>query len=366
MLYLDHAASTALRPEARTAFADVLALGPANPTGAHARAQAVRAALELARERLAGCLGVLPGRVVFTSGGTESDNWAVRAGASRGVVLYSAIEHPAVAVPARASGGIEIPVCRSGVVDLDALEAVLRAHASDAALVSVMAANNETGAVQPLPEIAALVRDICPDCLVHTDGVQAFTKEPIDVGGSGIGALSLSGHKIGGPVGIGAMVLGQEVELEPLLLGGGQERGRRAGTPDAAGASALAAAAVASTHEDWARVGFLRDRLEAGLRAEIDDLVVYGCEAPRLVTHTFIGIPQVPADMAVIACDRAGLAISAGSSCSSGAQGASGTLAAMGADGSGALRLSLGWSTSLDEVDRALDILVDVVLKLRG
>ncbi|MCC7077784.1 MAG: aminotransferase class V-fold PLP-dependent enzyme [Acidimicrobiia bacterium] len=366
MIYLDHAASTALRPEARAARDDVLALGPANPTGAHARAQAVRAALEDARESLACDLGVAPGRVVFTSGGTESDNWAVRAGAERGTVLYSAVEHPAVAVPAEATGGTVIPVDTEGRVDVTAFEGLVVDHRDRIGCVSVMAANNETGVLQPLAEIGEVLGTHCPGCIFHSDAVQAFTKAVLDVDAWGLGAVSLSGHKIGAPVGIGALVLGEGVELTPLLVGGGQERGHRAGTPDAAGAAAFAAAAHAALTDDWERVRGLRDELEASLGAEVEGLVVHGQDAPRVPTHLHVGIPGVAADMAVIACDMAGLAVSSGSSCSSGAQEASATLAAMGAAGDGALRFSLGWTTTSEDIAAALDITVDVVRRLRG
>lgn len=365
MHYLDHAASTAMRPEARTAIAAVWAIGPANPTGAHSSAQKARDALENAREQLANTLSVRPRQVVFTSGGTESDNWAIRAGAAGGTACCSAIEHPAVAAPVAAAGGITVPVLPSGVIDLDALESLLRSESDGIGCVSVMAANNETGVIQPLASVARLVADLAPGALFHTDAVQAFTKEPLDVAGWGLGAVSLSAHKIGGPIGTGALVLAADVDLPPLLLGGGQEKGRRAGTPDAAGAAAFAAAAEAACFWDWDRVRALRDRLELRLRKEIDGLCVYGAEAPRLATHCHVGIEGIMGDMAVIACDRAGLAVSSGSSCASGAQQESGTLAAMGASDVGVLRFSLGWTTSEEDIDAASQIVIDVVRNLR-
>lgn len=362
-VYLDHAASTALRPETVAAVARVVADGPANPTGAHSDAQRMRAHLEAARESLAELCGVAPHRVVFTSGGTESDNHAIRAGAARGRVLYSAVEHPAVAEPARAAGGEEIRVDASGVVDLDALEHLLSTR-GPVGIVSVMAANNETGVVQPLAEVGALVRDVAPDAWFHTDAVQAFTKVGAGFGGAGL--VSITGHKLGGPIGTGALVLGDDVEPEPLLVGGGQERGMRAGTPDPAGAAAFAAAACASAREDWTQVGALRDRLEAALLASVDGLVVHGAGVPRLPTHCHVGIDGVMADMLVIACDRAGLAVSSGSSCASGAQRSSGVLAAMGVSDEGALRLSLGWTTTAADVDFAVEVVSDAVKRLRG
>lgn len=362
-VYLDHAASTAVRPEADAAAALVAADGPANPTGVHRDAQRMRAHLEAAREAVAALCSVAPHRVVFTSGGTESDNFAIAAGAARGGrVLYSAVEHPAVAVPASRAGGEEIPVDASGVVDLDVLDRLLESGGA-VAVVSVMAANNETGVVQPLDEIGALVRARAPHAWFHTDAVQAFTK--VD-GFGGAGLVSVTAHKLGGPIGTGALVLGEAVEPEPMLHGGGQERGMRAGTPDPVGAAAFAAAATASAADDWSRVGALRDRLEAGLLEAVDGLVVHGADAQRLPTHCHVGVEGVMADMLVIACDRAGLAVSSGSSCASGAQKASGVLAAMGVSAEGALRLSLGWNTTADDVDFALATVAAAVKGLRG
>ncbi len=365
MIYLDHAASTSLRPEAIAAAELVWQDAPANPTGAHSRAQAVRGYLELARERLAGMCDVRPNDVVFTSGGTESDNWAIRAGASRGAVLYSGVEHPAVREPASACEGMAIRVDSDGVVDLDHLEKLLRGG-PPVGVVSVMSANNETGVIQPLGEISRLIADVSPNTFLHSDAVQSFTKLPLDVGDTGVQAAAVSAHKLGGPIGTGAMITTESLDLEPLLVGGGQERGLRAGTPDPAGAYAFAAAADAAVACDWAPIAGLRDRLEAALLDAIPGLVVYGAGAERLPTHCQVGIEGLPADMAVIACDRAGLAISSGSSCASGATAPSGALAAMGVSGEGSLRFSLGWTTTAADIDSALDIVVDVVASLRA
>ena len=362
-VYLDHAASTALRPEARAAMERVWAGGPANPTGAHGPAQRARASLEAAREVVARHAGVAPGGVVLTSGGTEADNTAVGSGLAAGRVLYSAVEHPAVAVPAARGGGEVIPVDAGGVVDLDALERLL--CGAPVAMVSVMAANNETGVRQPLSEVAAVVAERAPDAVLHSDAVQSFAKAPLDMAGSGVGMASVTAHKLGGPIGTGALLLGEAVDVTPLLWGGGQERERRAGTPDPAGAAAFAAALEAAAATDWEAVGRLRDRLESGLLAAIDGVTVHGAGALRLPTHCHVGVAGVAADLAVIACDRAGLAVSSGSSCASGALKASGVLAAMGAPGEGALRFSLGWTTTVADVERALDVVTDVVKRLR-
>ncbi len=382
MIYLDHAASTSLRPCARAAIESVWDLGPGNPTGAHTRAQALRACLETGREELASLFcapgdaldallsAVSPGQIIFTSGGTEADNTAILTGAARGIVLVSAAEHPAVLVPAIAAGAELIPVDTQGRVDLDAFSMLLRRCAglgkTAVGLVSVMAANNETGVIQPLAEIGALVAELAPGAIFHSDAVQGFGKMPLDMAAMRLDALSLSGHKIGGPFGIGALVWCPALGPVPLLRGGGQERERRAGTPDAASAAAFGKAARASAQEDWARVGVLRDRLEAGLQREIADLVVHGAGANRLPTHTCVGVPGMAADLAVIACDRAGLAVSAGSSCASGAHHESPVMRAMGVPPDmGSLRFSLGWDTRAEAVEKALDVAVDVVRRVR-
>ncbi len=368
MIYLDHAASTTMRQEAIAAMQQVWADSPANPTGAHGPAQTMRTHLELAREQISRLCGVKPSAVVFTSGGTESDNWAISAGARRGRVLYSAIEHAAVVEPAIRAGGESIPVDANGVVDLIALKARLRQLSEEGVpvgVVSVMAANNETGVIQPLLQIGRMVRKLAPGALFHSDAVQAFSKVPLDIPALGLGAVSISAHKLGGPIGTGALVLGPEVELHPLLVGGGQEQGRRAGTPDPAGAAGFAAAAAILCPTDWEPIRQRRDRLEATLKSEIEGLVVHSADVDRLPTHCHVGIPGLAADIAVIACDRAGLALSSGSSCSSGAQKASGVMSAMGFSDQGALRFSLGWTTTDDDIDRALEIVTDVVSKLR-
>lgn len=373
MLYLDHAATTTLRPEARRAVDAAYDLPTGNPTGAHRNARGQRALLEDARERLAAGVGVRVGDVVFTSGGTEADVWAVQ-GAPAGARIRSAVEHPAVAEPVDARGGLVVAVDDRGVLDLDALEDLVRQRAAGegVGVVSVMTANNETGVVQPVTDVIDVVARCAPGALVHTDAVQAFTKIPLaplfaHAATAGVAfAASLSAHKVGGPVGVGALVVGPGASPAPLLCGGGQERGRRAGTPSAALAAGFAAAADAAAADDWSAVGALRDRLEAALCDGVDGLVVHGVDAHRLPTHCNVAVPGVDADMLVVACDRAGLQVSSGSSCASGALKPSATLAAMGVDGAGAaLRCSLGWDTTTDDVDAAVAIVCDVVARLR-
>ncbi len=366
MTYLDHAASTALRPEAREAMQEVWEIGPANPHGAHTAARAARARLDDARERIAALLGASPHGVVFTSGGTESNNWIVSAVASRGAVVYSGVEHPSMVEPSRRVGASSIPVDTDGVVDLDALAALLEDAETPVSLVSVMAANNETGVIEPLGAIAEVVDEYAPDAVLHSDAVQAFGKVPFAVGRGGLDAVTISAHKIGGPIGTGALVIDADIELEPLLCGGGQEGGYRSGTPDAAGAAAFAAAADATFATNWEEIRILRDEFEARLLAEVDGVTVYGAGVDRLPTHSLIGIDGVSNDMLLIACDRADLFVSPGSACASGAAKASGTLEAMGASPDGVLRVSLGWTTTADDIDYALDVIPAVISKLRG
>lgn len=337
--------------------------GPANPTGTHRDAQRMRAHLEAARESLAALLSVAPERVVFTSGGTESDNTAIAACSVRGCLIYSAVEHPAVALPAARAAGKKIPALYEGGLDTSALFFLMPLEGPIGA-VSVMAANNETGVVHDIGRIGRAVETSAPDAWFHTDAVQAFTKVPLDVGARWL--VSISAHKIGGPVGIGALVLGDEVEIEPFLRGGGQERGMRGGTPDAAGAAAFAAAATASAAEDWTRIKGLRDRLEKLLCRDVDGLFIHAGTVPRLPTHSFVGVRGIDSDMLVIACDRAGLSASSGSSCASGAHKGSGVLEAMGVPTDGALRLTLGWNTTEADVDFAAEVVAEAVERLSG
>jgi len=323
--YLDWNATTPLRPEAAAAMSAVLARC-GNPSSVHRWGRWARQAVEQARSSVAALLDAPPEGVVFVSGGTEANHLALL-GSGRDRVLVSAVEHDSVlrAVPEAE----RIPVDRDGVVVLDTLDRLL---ASDRlpALVSVMLANNETGVVQPVAAIAAIAR--AHGALFHCDAVQAAGKIALDTGAIGADLVTLSAHKLGGPPGIGALVVRGELELMPLLRGGGQERGRRAGTENLAGIAGFAAAAVAAAEEIavYDRVHSLRNALEAGLAAIAPEAVVLGAAAPRLPNTAAIAMPGVAAETQVIALDLDGVMVSAGSACSSGKVGPSHVLEAMG------------------------------------
>ncbi|MGJ4932232.1 cysteine desulfurase family protein [Bradyrhizobium sp. HKCCYLS2038] len=362
-IYLDWNATTPLRPEARQAMIAAMDL-VGNPSSVHAEGRKARRLMEDAREVIARGLGAAARRVVFTSGGTEANVLALTPGlkAPPGPVerlLVSAVEHASVLSGGRfAPGAVQtIPVDSSGVVDLRRLQDLLAG--GPPALVSVMAANNETGVLQPVSQLADIVRQA--GGLLHVDAIQAFGKIPLDINEMGADLATLSAHKIGGPKGVGALVLGTGIEdVVPLLRGGGQERGRRAGTENVAGIAgfgAAAASALATLEVDMTRIAGLRDRLEAGLRGT-PELTVFSAEAARLPNTTLFTAPGMKAETAVIGFDLAGIAVSSGSACSSGKVQPSHVLEAMGvgsAAAQGAVRLSLGWSTTSAEVDRALE-----------
>jgi cysteine desulfurase len=320
--------------------------------------------MEDARQALARAVGATTRNVVFTSGGTEANVLALAPGlrAPAGSVarlLTSAIEHPSVLSGGQFSQGAvsTVPVNRSGVIDLERLGE--RLAEGPPALVSVMAANNETGALQPISEVADIVH--AAGCLLHVDAIQAFGKIPFDINELGADLAAVSAHKIGGPKGIGALILGGGAEgLGPLLRGGGQERGRRAGTENVIGIigfGAAVTAAMAVLDADRARLQGLRDRLEAGLRA-VRGAQVFSADVARLPNTTLFTASGLKAETAVIGFDLEGIAVSSGSACSSGKVQVSHVLAAMGVGSTaagGAVRLSLGWSTRDEDIDRCLE-----------
>ena len=362
-VYLDWNATTPLRPEAKAAMAAAWELC-GNPSSVHAEGRQARRLVEDARSAIATAVGGRAQDVVFASGGTEANAMALTPGVRRGGgapvqrLLASAIEHTSVLSGGRfAADAIEtVAVTSSGVLDLDDLRSKLAD--GPPALVSVMLANNETGALQPVREAAEIVH--AAGGLLHVDAIQAFGKIPFDLGALQADLVTLSAHKIGGPKGVGAMVLVEGVErLEPLLRGGGQELGRRAGTENVAGISAFGAAAkaaMATLLNDPIRLRALRDRLEAGLR-EVDGIIVFSDGVARLPNTTLFTAPGLRAETAVIGFDLAGVAVSSGSACSSGKVQPSHVLAAMGFRpdlAQGAVRLSLGWSTSAADIDLAV------------
>jgi cysteine desulfurase len=363
-VYLDWNATTPLRPEARAAMAAAWDLC-GNPSSVHAEGRQARRLVEDTRASVAGAIGAQPRNVVFTSGGTEANVLALTSGLRRGSslaverLMVSAIEHASVLAGGRfPPHAIDtIGVTRSGLLDLDRLREGLAGRPP--ALVSLMLANNETGAVQPVAEAGDMVH--AAGGLLHVDAIQAFGKIPFDINEMNADLVTLSAHKIGGPKGVGAVVLAEGLfGFEPLLRGGGQELGRRAGTENVAGITGFGAAvraAMDSRDSDAIRLESLRNRLEHGLR-DTPEVIVFADDAPRLPNTILFTVPGLKAETAVIGFDLAGIAVSSGSACSSGKVQPSHVLEAMGFGpelAQGAVRLSLGWSTSAADVDRCLE-----------
>jgi cysteine desulfurase len=336
-LYLDANATEPLRPDARAAVLAALDL-PGNPSSVHAAGRAARRLLERTRDQVAARFG--PADIVFTAGGTEANALAIHALAAGRRVLAGATEHPAVL--AAAPGATLLPVLPDGTLDLDALAAALR---GPPALVCLMAANNETGVLHPLAAAAALCG--AHGALLHVDAVQAAGRVPVSLASFGADSLAISGHKLGGPKGAGALLLRPGLDIPPLVAGGGQERGRRGGTEPLPAIAGLGAAAAAAEPAEAARLGALRDAIEAGCTGAM----VAGAGAPRLPNTTSLILPGHAAETQVIALDLAGVQVSAGAACSSGKVGQSHVLAAMGME-SGAIRISLPWNAPADAAER--------------
>jgi cysteine desulfurase len=363
-VYLDWNATTPLRPEARGAMAAAWDL-PGNPSSVHEEGRKARRLVEDARAAVAGAVGALPRDVVFTSGGTEANALALTPGLRRksGLavqrLVVSAIEHASVLAGGRfASEAITaVGVSDSGLLHLDRLREALAG--GPPALVSVMLANNETGAVQPIAEAAEIVH--AAGGVLHVDAIQGFGKIPFDISVLNADLVTVSAHKIGGPKGVGALVWAEGVQgLEPLLRGGGQERGHRAGTENVAGIAGFGAAvtaAVAALEKDAIRLESLRNRLETGLR-QTPGALIFSRGVRRLPNTTLFTVPGLRAETAVIGFDLGGIAVSSGSACSSGKVQPSHVLEAMGFGrelAQGAVRLSLGWSTCEADIDRCLE-----------
>lgn len=366
--YLDHAASSPLRPEALDAMLPWFSERHANPTAAHRRGRKARQALDDARAVLAEATGFERGEVVFTGGGTESDNLAIGRNHAAGAVVVGATEHPAVLEPAIQQLARIAPVDENGVIDLVALAALVDAKTE---VVSVMAVNNETGTIQPVSAIAELVHEVAPDALVHSDAVQALPWLDLAHSTTGVDMLSITGHKIGGPQGVGAVVVRDGKMPTPVLVGGGQERDRRAGTQNVAGIVGFAAAVRASLDdrdERLARIDRLASRLLEGLAASVEGLrptVDVDARVPGIV---HVCIPGVQSEPLLFLLDQEDFACSAASSCASGAQGASHVLDAMGVEATNVapLRLSIGWSTTEADIDVALALVPVAVETLRA
>ena len=371
LAYLDHAATTPLRPEALDAMLPFLTEHFGNPSGSHAVSRAARAAVDEARVTVATALGCGAGEVVFTGGGTEADNLALAGVVARrgGSVVCSAVEHHAVLHTTRSLGGRVVGVDATGVVDLDALAAALDA---DVAVVSVMLANNEVGTVQPLADVARVMGRAAPRAVLHTDAVQAFPWLDVATLAAPAALVAVSAHKFGGPKGVGALVVRAGTEVEPLLHGGGQERDRRSGTHNVAGIVGMAAAMAATVADRDAvnaRVAALRDRLADGLLAAVPGAVETGHRSGRVAGNCHMRFPGIESEALLVLLDDAGLCASAGSACASGALEPSHVLAAMGVpreEALASLRLSLGVTTTDDEVDLALKTIPEAVARLRA
>jgi cysteine desulfurase len=363
-VYLDWNATTPLRPEVREAMAAALDL-PGNPSSVHEEGRKARRLVEDARAAVAGAVGALPRNAVFTSGGTEANALALtpglrlKSGPPVQRLVVSAIEHASVLAGGRfAADAIgTVGVSGSGLVNLDRLRESLAS--GPPALVSVMLANNETGALQPIAEVAEIVH--AEGGLLHVDAIQAFGKIAFDINEMDADLVTVSAHKIGGPKGIGAVLWAEGVQgLEPLLRGGGQERGHRAGTENVAGIAGFGAAvkaAMGTLEKDAIRLETLRNRLESGLR-QTPGVLIFSEDVRRLPNTTLFTAPGLKAETAVIGFDLAGIAVSSGSACSSGKVQPSHVLEAMGLGrelAQGAVRLSLGWSTSDADIDCCLE-----------
>jgi cysteine desulfurase len=378
LIYLDHAATTPVRPEVMDAMAPYFGQRFGNPSSLHRWGREARVALDEARERLAGCMGARSDEICFTSGGTEADNlailgaWRARRREGRNAIVSTPIEHKAVlgAVHHAASEGAQERLCRvssSGVVDAASFDELT---GSDVAVASVMWVNNEIGTVQPIERLAAGAKE--KGVLFHTDAVQAFGKVAIDARAVPFDALSMSGHKIGAPKGCGAIFIRRGTVLEALFHGGSQERGKRPGTENVAAAVGLARAAelaCAEREAECARLVGLRRRLERGLRERVPDVVIHGegasARAPHIVN---VSVAGTDSESMLMALDLQGVACSAGSACQAGSASPSHVLSAIGVRHDlvgAAIRLSLGSMSDEASVDRAVEIFARLVEKAR-
>lgn len=356
--YMDHNATTPLRPEARAAVLSALdVLG--NPSSVHAEGRAARALIEKARGEVARLAGAKPAEVIFTSGGTEAARIAFHAAReAQGVtrLIVSAVEHEAVRASAEASGlpVAVLPVDCEGSADLAALKTLLEGGEGKA-LVALMLANNETGVIEPVAAAARIAHEA--GALLLCDAVQAAGKIPLDFAGLGADMMLLAGHKIGASLGTGALVIREGLPFAALAVGGGQEMRRRAGSENVSGIAGFGAAALAAMQglEEFAALGHLRERLEAEIAGHAPDAVFFGRKADRLANTCYVAAPGLDAETLLMALDLDGIAVSAGAACSSGKVGSPRVLEAMGvppALSKGAVRVSLGWTSRAEDIDR--------------
>lgn len=378
MHYLDHAATTPVLPEVKEAMLGALDDDFGNPSSVHSFGRRAKATVEDARDRVATAIGASPAEVVFTAGGTEADNLALKGAAAKlkgngNHVVVSAFEHHAVLDAARwlKTQGFEVttvPVTPAGQVDPVTVAEAVR---PSTVLVSVMAVNNEIGTIQDVTRIAELVHERNPHTLVHTDAVQALGNVPVDVHAWGVDLASFAAHKLGGPKGVGALFVRTSVPVEPTIHGGGQERGLRSGTLNVSGIAGFGVAAEVAAKEvdeKRERVGELRDRLLAGVREIVPDVVVNGSLDNRVAGNLNLCIPKTDGETLLLLLDQAGIACSSGSACASGALDPSHVLLAVGISkdlAKGSLRFSLGRASVPEDVDAVLDALPEVVARAR-
>ena len=371
-VYLDHAATTPMADAAIAAMTSSLSkIG--NPSSLHTQGRATRKDIEDAREVIAKSVGSLPSEIIFTGSGTEADNAAIKGlfwKSGKKLIVISAVEHHAVLDPARwlveheGAELVEIPVTTDGVVDLDFLKNLISERGSEIALISVMHSNNETGVIQPVADVVKLAGDIP----VHTDAVQSFTKVPLSYKELGVTSMALSAHKVGGPLGIGVLVLRRAYEIPALLHGGGQEREIRSGTLNAPSIVAFAAAVEKSTY-DAAQVAALRDRFEAGVIAAVPDAYINGVNSPRLPGISNITFPGTQSDSLLLLMDSEKVSCSTGAACSAGVHRPSHVLLAMGhteITAQSSLRFSAGATTTQSDIDFALSVLPTVINRGRA
>jgi cysteine desulfurase len=371
-VYLDHAATTPMADAAIAAMTSSLSkIG--NPSSLHTQGRATRKDVEDAREVIAKAVGALPSEIIFTGSGTEADNAAIKGlfwKSGKKVIVISAVEHHAVLDPARwlveheGAELIEIPVTKTGLIDLGFLKDLIAKRGNEIALISVMHSNNETGVIQPVGEVVKIA-GVIP---VHTDAVQSFTKTPLSYKDLGVMSMALSAHKVGGPLGIGVLVLRRAFEIPALLHGGGQEREIRSGTLNAPSIVAFAAA-VESSNYDSARVSALRDRFESGLRASVPDAYINGVDAPRLPGITNVTFPGTQSDSLLLLMDSEKVSCSTGAACSAGVHRPSHVLLAMGhteITAQSSLRFSCGATSTESDIDFALSVLPTVINRGRA
>ncbi|MCI5049621.1 MAG: cysteine desulfurase [Rickettsiales bacterium] len=349
MIYLDYNATAPVFEQVRTVMDEWLGV-PANPSSVHAAGRKAKSAIEGARESIAGLLSVWANEILFTGSGTESNNMVLRAFSDR-PILVGSTEHASVLKTAERLGGDTLAVDTNGIIDLEQLEKKLQALGRPA-LVSVMLVNNETGVIQPMAEISKIAKQY--DALVHCDAVQAFGKIPVDFGLLGVDAMTLCGHKCGGPVGVGLLVLRNDLPIKPMLFGGGQELNRRAGTENVAAIMGLAKAMEISAKRDWLDdvSGWLLE-MEQHILKEVPEAVILGQAVDRVGNTSCIAMPNVNSETQLMHFDLSQICVSAGSACSSGRIEASHVLKAMQIDenvASGAIRISAGWNTKQDEI----------------